>query len=415
MKRAKKGRIKRHGKKIIFFLFLFILLLVIFPFFYPWLFYNPPGKDEIVIIGLEGASQRVIEALIEEGKLPNFKHLIENGSYQIVNSSILSSKVWGRMDKSFLEVAFEKNKTVVSLYWPSLKNTEVRGLKKLLLINPLSEFLKKLSCFRVLIPVNKADKDLVYDFYLLDLKMREFFLAREELKPDVSLILFSELPRLQLYFWMYMEPWRFKGVDEDEIKKYGEVIEDYYEEFDSYLGKLVEENVTVIIISGYGFDATIPEKIVDKILVNKILEAGGLLSFDYRGEVDFSKTKAYSLEEGLEEKILVHVNAEDEEELEKIKNEAFNLFSQVYVDSRPAFDVFRLNEGILLERKIPLRIPYESILIKNERHAIQGFILRRVISGRAVREGILIVYGDKAEIECKSVDDIPSLIVRMLR
>jgi hypothetical protein len=387
---------------------------------YPWLFYNPPRKDEVIIVGLEGASWRVIKSLIEENKLPNFKFLIENGDYQIVNSSILSNKVWDRVArtksyKSFWEVAMKENKTIVNLYWPNLNNTEVYGFKKILLINPLSEFLKKFSYFRVVIPVNKADKDLIYDFYLLDLKMREFFLAREKLKPELSGVVLSELPRIQLYFWAYMEPERFKDINEDEIRKYGNVIEDYYKEFDSYLGKLIKENVTIIIISGYGFDATIPQKVIEKILVNRILEVGNLLSFDYRGEIDFPKTKAYSLEEGLEEKIFIRMNAKDEKELEDIKNKAFDLFSKTYINSKPVFDVFKLNDSILLERKIPLKISDENILIKNRKYPVQDFILRRVISGRTTEEGILIIYGNKTkEVRCKNINDVNSLIIKLL-
>jgi len=52
-----------------------------------------------------------------------------------------------------------------------------------------------------------------------------------------------------------------------------------------------------------------PPKVVDKIDVNKILkEIGLILEFDYRGEIDFSKTKAYTLEEGLDQELKVFVN-----------------------------------------------------------------------------------------------------------
>jgi hypothetical protein len=216
-----------------------------------------------------------------------------------------------------------------------------------------------------------------------------------------------------------MQPERFKNINDDEIKKYGTVIEDYYEEFDSYLGKLIEEkNVTIVILSGYGFDATIPQKTVDKIIVNKILEVGGLLSFDYIGEIDFSKTKAYSIEEGLEERTIIYLKAKNQKELENIKNNVFDIFSKTYIDSKPAFDVFKSSNNIILERKVPLQISYENIVIMNKKYPIQDFILRRIYSGRTTEEGIFIMYGDKIEklkTRVKTVDDISPLILELIK
>lgn len=52
-----------------------------------------------MIIGLEGATWRVIRPMINKGELPNFKFLIENGAYGTVNSSTLSHDVWNNIAK----------------------------------------------------------------------------------------------------------------------------------------------------------------------------------------------------------------------------------------------------------------------------------------------------------------------------
>jgi hypothetical protein len=411
--------LRKHVKKIIILsIFLLFSAVAFVPFLYPSLFYSPPGKKEVVIIGLEGASWRVIKPMIDKGELPNFKFLIENGAYGTVNSSILSNEVWlhiaGR-DKSFWKIAAEKNKTVVSLYWPDTAHnkTLIYDLKgSFFLENPLSEFFKKMSYLRILIPVNKADKDLLYDFYLLDRKMREFFYSREKLKPDVSGIIFSDLPRLQLYYWAYMEHERFQSLDKHDVEKYGGVIEEYYKEVDSYLGKLIAENVTVVILSGYGFDATIPQKVIDKILVNKILELGGLLSFDYRGEIDFSKTKAYSLEEGLEEETTVYINPEEK----TVKSRAIDILSKVYIDGERVFDVSESKDGLTLRRKVPPNITSGEINVLGKIYPVEDFVLRRIVSGRTTEEGILIMYGDRikrGEIRA-NFNDIAQLIVDLI-
>jgi hypothetical protein len=417
---------KKHIKKTIFFSILILIFILIFlPFLYPWLFYKSPEKNEVIIIGLEGATWRVIKPMIDKSELPNFRFLIENGTYGTINSSVLSHEVWDyiakdKMNKSFWEVESEKNKTIISLYWPNsiYNETKTYDLKGSFFINnPLSEFFKKLYYLKILIPVNKADKDLIYDFYLLDYRMREFFYSREKLRPDLSGVVLSELPRLQLYYWAYMEPGRFQNLSNDDIEKYGMVIEEYYKEFDSYLGKLIrEKNVTLIVLSGYGFDATVPQKTIDKILVNNILEVGGLLSFDYRGEIDFSKTKAYSLEEGVEEETTIYINAPDGE-LETIKTQAYNLFSKVSINSKQVFDISRLERGLILKRNVPLKITDKEIVVSNKKYPIEDFVLRRIISGRTTEEGILIIYGKnvtKGEIHNATISNIVPTILHLL-
>lgn len=417
---------RKYLKKIIiFFIIVFFSVIAFVPFLYPSLFYNLPEKKEIVIIGLEGATWRVIEPMINKGELPNFKFLMENDAYGTVNSSVLSHEVWNyiskdKLNKSFWDIASKKNKTIISLYWPNSMYNESRiyDLKGSFFINnPLSDFFKKLYYIKILIPVNNADKDLIYDFYLLDYKMREYFYSREKLKPDVSGIVLSDLPRLQLYYWAYMEPERFQNLNKDDIEKYGRVIEEYYKNFDSYLGKLIEEkNTTIIILSGYGFDATIPQKIIDKILVNKILEIGELLKFDYRGEIDFSKTKAYSLEEGLEEETIIYINGSDKE-LEAIKTKTSDLLSKVYLDSKPVFEISKLNKSLILKRKIPLQITNNEMMVLNKRYPTEDFILRRIVSGRTTEDGILIMYGNKIEnreIHNITIYDIAPSIISLL-
>ncbi|MDI6826376.1 MAG: alkaline phosphatase family protein [Candidatus Aenigmarchaeota archaeon] len=393
----------RHAKKtIVFLIFLFFFILVLIPFSYPYLFYNPPKKEEIIVIGLEGGTWRVIKPSIEKDELPNLKFLIENGAHGTINSSIQSYQVWSHIargksqeSESLWEIASEKNKTVISHYWPNSIKGEIYDLKGFyLLMNPILEFFKKFYYLKILVPTNKVDKDLVYDFYILDYRMREFFYSREKLKPDLSGLVLPELPRLQLYFWMYREPERFQNVSEDGIEKYGKVIEEYYKEFDSYLGNLIKEkNTTIIIVSGYGFDATIPQKVIDKILVNKILEVGGLLRFDYKGEIDLSK--------------------------EDIKTRVIDLFSNVYVGEtkKPVFDVFESDKDLVLRRKVPLQINEEKIMILNKRYPIKDFILRRIVSGRTTEEGIFIMYGndiEKEEIRDATIYDIAPTILHLL-
>jgi len=53
-------------------------------------------NKKTLIIGLDGASWKIIDPLIEKGKLPNLKYLIENGSYGplLSTETMISPSVW---------------------------------------------------------------------------------------------------------------------------------------------------------------------------------------------------------------------------------------------------------------------------------------------------------------------------------
>lgn len=130
--------------------------------------------------------------------------------------------------------------------------------------------------------------------------------------------------------------------------------------------------------------------------MNKILEKADLLGLDYKGEIDFSRTKAYSSEKELEDEITIYVNAENEDEYEVIKNRVVDLFSDVYIDgiAQPISEISETEEGVVLKRNVLMQLS-GNILISGESYPIEEFVLRRVISGRPTKEGILIAGGGR--------------------
>ena len=336
--------------------------------------------------------------------------ILEKGSFSIFTTSKLDSySAWNSLatcgKEKIWDVLEEENVSFGSLYWPNFPKKgkfrvpdefegeeewpeDILDSKALVIFkNPITETLRKAFWLKLLIPRNKMEKDLVYEFYLLDRKARELFYFREKFEPQITFFVLSSPARLQQYFWMYYEPGKFEGyVSGKEVKKYGWVIERYYLEFDDFIGKLDRDNITLIILSNRGFKPKIPPKIVDKIDINKLLSEMGVLRFDYRGEIDFSATKAYTLEEGLDETLEIFVEEGD------VKRKVAEVFKQARTKAgNPIFGVTLTEKGVKLKRKIPFEIKEEFCFFMNETYPFEGFLIRKVISAAPENKGFVLI------------------------
>jgi hypothetical protein len=98
--------------------------------------------------------------------------------------------------------------------------------------------------------------------------------------------------------WQYREPHRFDpqawDYDVADIQRYGNAIDEAWEEFDEVLGVLLGElgpNGTVMVVSDHGFrPRETPGVYVD---MNALLHDMGYLEFNDDGSVDFSQTAVY--------------------------------------------------------------------------------------------------------------------------
>ena len=73
-------------------------------------------------------------------------------------------------------------------------------------------------------------------------------------QPDFMAVLLS-VDAVQHFFWHYMEPQHFEGVDHEGIDKFGQVIERYYIYNDELVGDLLQqadEETVVFIVSDHG-------------------------------------------------------------------------------------------------------------------------------------------------------------------
>ena len=242
-----------------------------------------------------------------------------------------------------------------------------------------------------MLPQNKVEKDLVYDFYLIDRNAREFSYLREKYRPQISFLVFSSPLRIEQYFWMYAYPEKFRDyITESETERYSKMIEKYYIELDNFLGQLNKKNKTIIIVSNMDVKEKYPPITVDKIDVNEILKEIGMLNTDYRGEIDFSKTNAYALEEGLDQELKIFINKENFTEVKEILRTAFN-GSKSLPSGQKIFNVEDFDNGIILKRNISIIIQDDRFSILNKKYSFNDFIVRRIISAVPDQKGFLIV------------------------
>lgn len=416
---------------IFFFLFLY-------PHLYHFLFHLP--QKEVVVIGLDGGDYGIVQSLVEKDKLPNLERFIAEGIFEpfYTTSKLDSYSAWNSLvtcnGNSLWNMIKEKNVSFGTVHWSNVPEIglfmvpdefegkdewpkDVYDSKALLIFkNPVTEFFRKVYwVFKITFPQNKAEKDLVYEFYLLDRNAREFFYLREKFKPTLSFLVLSSPLRIEQYFWMYAYPEKFGNyITEKGREKYGKVIEDYFIKLDNFLGKLHKSDKTILVVSNRGVKEKYPPKVVDKIDINKVLKEIGMLKFDYRGEIDFSKTKAYTLEEGLDQELKIFIIRENfteiKIELEKVFTESISLPS-----GQKIFTVEDFEDGIILKRNISLVIEDDRFSISNKILTFNDFILRRIISAVPEEIGFLIV-NKKVELleKIKSSEDFCEVVLNLI-
>lgn len=110
----------------------------------------------------------------------------------------------------------------------------------------------------------KGDKLSILKFiYNEDLFFNRVALhALDEHPTDFFALYFYGTDAIQHYFWKYHRPEDFSGVDAEELKIYGGLIENYYRFADSAIGEILEradERTVVAVVSDHGMESVRPE------------------------------------------------------------------------------------------------------------------------------------------------------------
>ncbi len=329
----------RYKKRAFIFLVYFILSLASLVYAVSLRFYyslpvktknvasiEPQEIDKkITIIGLEGLSFDFLIPAINSGKLPNFSWLMENGSWGqlesfspsepfIFNNSFNTGKFpykhrqvslfmfqpWNvsrslevtpryvffrQMSKAgLLEVSTNKTSLFTKDIWKILEENNTPFIKKdwpyeLEVSQPSPKAEKLFSVFYDELKFEPSHIfNIVKQAFFRDFEYEEkVSQAKSKDSPQLIYFLLNGLNIVETYFYKYSFPDLFGTIDQEEITKYGVIIEKYYQFYDQIIGKYLaalKEGELLVIYSPHGIEPLpVWKRFIESLLGNPEVSA----------------------------------------------------------------------------------------------------------------------------------------------
>lgn len=278
------------------------------------------GSQRVLIIGLDGAEWNIINPLLEEGKLPKMRKLIEKGDHSNITSSIpsMSPVAWTTFatgknpgkhglysfirkegnefvpltstdidSEKLWDITSEENITSIIINVPmtypphKMKGKMISGylsIKNTTYTYPQSlreEIERKRYQIEALsegFEQGKEDKFLEELNKTVEKRTEVAVDLMRETEWNLSVVVYTGLDRLQHYFWKYM------GKNDS---KYRDAIPDHYQKLDRQIRRLLnetDENTRVIVLSDHGFG-----QLKGEVYVNHWMEEEGYLKLKNQG------------------------------------------------------------------------------------------------------------------------------------
>ncbi len=260
---------------------------------------------KVTIIGLDGLSFDVMIPLINEGKLPNFAWLMEEGSWGklenfsptepvIHRTSFGSGKLPSKHRQLSLfryNIPFSNQEFEVTprfIFFGQLLQTKLlarhittlpahsKDIWTIFKDNKTSHYVKDWPYYqRIPDPLPKAEtrfnlifEDLNSDYSTLFSTVRSSFFSdfeyedqvmqvKTETQPQIVYFMLNGLNEVERLFYKYTFPDLFGNIDQDEINRYGSVIERYYQFYDDIIGKYLasrKEDELLVVYSPHGIE-----------------------------------------------------------------------------------------------------------------------------------------------------------------
>ena len=278
----------------------------------------PAGAEtpRVAIIGVDGCDWEKLGPLVESGRLPNFRRLMDRGAYGPLMSEppLVSPRIWTTIatgktaDKHGIrdfvnEAGVPVNATmrsaapvwdivsgfglpvgVVGWYvtWPvdevngfvlsDRLHSLLRGPVQMLQSlggRPTNDRLESFGAFTfdagykryprddLRFQLNRiVDEPLRWGYLRDAIYSRMSTALTPGYRPALSAVYLRGVDFVQHFFWKYADPEPFGGVPKKDISAYGEVIDSYYVYTDALLGRLLEalgNDINVIVVSDHGF------------------------------------------------------------------------------------------------------------------------------------------------------------------
>jgi len=263
-------------------------------------------EKKITILSLDGLSLDFILPLISERKLPNFTWLMEGGSwgrlenftpneFSVLNRSFNTGKLPGK-HRLVSEVQYRipgiRDKIEVVPRFILFRQLKRTGLLQVLPDDPPSQAKDIWQIFedhgaslirkdrplseQVSVPRSPKTEKIFLTFYkefqfetsrIFSQVKRAFFRDSEseekafqnknEIQPRLFALCLDGLSTTETYFYKYSVPEVFGDIRQEEIQKYGAVIEKYYQFYDQIIGKYLaslKEDEMLIVYSAHGIE-----------------------------------------------------------------------------------------------------------------------------------------------------------------
>lgn len=344
------GRYHRHRKAPLYFVFYFLILFLGLGtmFWSRSSFPQPssprrqtvlvsfPSPRKATLLNLEGLSFNFLIPLIHEGKLPNFSWLMENGSWAklqtlsptdpfVLRKSLLTGKnPHGHRCLAAHGFTFWRKNPVLEalprfMLFKQLSRINILNQQSITcktnkdIWQIMSEMNFKLSVFE---PDGKGETEFPLSSKaekLLDTLLPEpstlderLFFVRQALKRDISLeeraflekglrqpqvlaLFLDGLNQVEIFFYKYSFPNLFGDIDQNEITRYGPIIEKYYRFYDQLIGKYLanlKEDEILIVFSTHGMEPLpLWKRLVEWVLGNP--QVSGHFEFAPDGAIFF--------------------------------------------------------------------------------------------------------------------------------
>jgi len=458
-------------RRILFFCLAATILLCLAP---PY--FTNKKRNKILLIGLDGASWKIITPLVSQGKLPNIKHLLEVGCQGKLETleNPLSDIVWTTVitGKS-PELHGITSMLMADPYTKELipPNSNLRKVKALW--NILSGYRKKVGIvsYRVSWPAEKVNGIMISDragpgtyfsslyaqppfssFCTVEMfrgfrgnnsfnrQLREdtvWIFERDNFMTNVAEYLYKNnkfdffclylvgIDGMSHYYWKYMFP-DSQDVSPDEISRYKDVISDYYIWCDSVIGKLLriaDNNTTVIIVSDHGFMTKDPKArpyVFSKI--DTLLEAAGIKEYNINSKevklLDPDQERPWEFKKNI--RIIGDIS---EQEFNAVRENAKNVLKNVRVEETGVHLFHMLDDtqaGFIFEMDRSCAQQNEHhILIGTKEYELSYFLTKNAHSGWHDPDDAIIIMSGKnirqrQQLKNASIYDITPTLLHLL-
>lgn len=299
-----------------------------------------PNVKQVVFLGADGATWKVMSPMIREGKLPHLAALMKRGAWGDIRATLpwKSPVLWTSIatgkrekehgihdfvvrDKSTKEVkptsiSLRKVKAIWNIVSEAGLRVSVASWYASWPAEPLNGTMVSDRILSKEIPDRVFPKDRLPEIEKIVQEVSVTGEQRDELvaahvglyllgkdQPDLQTIYLREIDDMQHFFWRYHAArrgsWlarRLHGtLDPEVVAEKGSRIEDAYLRLDQVLGKIVDmtgPETAIVVASDHGGGIKSLGEL--RFNLNPVLEQLGLLQFLPDGdEVDWSKTKVF--------------------------------------------------------------------------------------------------------------------------